>query len=85
MVKFTALDGLDGNHFTAAMICPLPGLGIVIGGNTGLQIFDTRTGRWNTLNTGNSAMSFDDVSALFCDAEHGYLVVGLRPARTRCL
>ncbi len=76
MVKFTALDGLAGNHFTAATICPLPGLGIVIGGNTGLQVFDTRTGRWNTLNTGNSAMSFDDVSALFCDAEHGYLVVG---------
>ncbi len=76
MVKFTALDGVGGNHFTAATTCPLPGLGIVIGGNTGLQVFDTRTGRWNTLNTGNSAMSFDDVSALFCDAEHGYLVVG---------
>jgi ligand-binding sensor domain-containing protein len=75
-VKFTTLDGLAGNHFAATAYCPLSGLGVVIGGDTGLQIFDTRAGRWNRLDTGNSAMSFDDVSALFCDAENGYLIVG---------
>jgi ligand-binding sensor domain-containing protein len=75
-VKFTPLDGLASNQFTAVVNCPLPGLGVVFGGDSGLQIFDTRTGRWNALNTGNSAMSFDDVSALFCDVENGFLIIG---------
>lgn len=75
-VKFTPLDGLASNQFSAVVSCPLPGLGVVFGGDDGLQIFDTRTGRWNALNTGNSAISFDDVSTLFCDVDNGFLVIG---------
>ncbi|MCB0044779.1 MAG: hypothetical protein KDD92_05065 [Caldilineaceae bacterium] len=74
--RFSTLDGLRVNQFDAADACLLPGLGLVFGGPAGLQIFDLQTGRWNSLNTGNSAMSFDDVVALWCDSKNSYLVLG---------
>ncbi len=79
-VKFTTLDGpLNGptvNQASAVVACPLPGLGIVFGSDQGLQIFDTQTGRWKGLNRSNSTMSFDDVAALVCSVDNGFLLVG---------
>lgn len=77
-VKFTSADGLAGNHFDAVATCPLPGLGITFGGPQGLQIFDPRSGTWNTLTSANSAMSYDDVSTVRCYPEHGFIVIGYR-------
>lgn len=77
-VKFTTLDGLAVNRTTAVVNCPLRGLGIVFGSDRGLQIFDTQNGSWKVLNTANSTMSFDDVVALYCDLNNGFLVVGYR-------
>jgi len=74
--KFTTLDGPAVNQATAVVACPLPGLGIVFGSDQGLQIFDTQTGRWKGLNSSNSTMSFDDVAALVCSVEYGFLLVG---------
>lgn len=37
--KYTSLDGLPGNRLTTVVACPLPGLGIVFGGDAGLGIF----------------------------------------------
>ncbi len=75
-VKFTTQDGLAANHTVTAAVCPLPGLGVLFGGDQGIQIFDTQNGRWKTLDAGNSEMSYDDVAALWCDAEARLLVVG---------
>ena len=74
--KFTTLDGLAANRTTTVVDCPLPGFGLVFGSEQGLQIFDTQRNRWKTLNSTNSEMHFDDVSALYCSPEHGFLVVG---------
>jgi ligand-binding sensor domain-containing protein len=75
-VKFNTLDGLLANQTTAAVVCQLPGLGILFAGPLGIQIFDTQNGSWKTLNSSNSAMRYDDVSALWCSAQDGLLVVG---------
>ena len=75
-VKFTTQDGLAANHTVTAAVWPLPGLGVLFGGDQGIQIFDTQNGRWKTLDSGNSEMSYDDVAALWCDAEARLLVVG---------
>lgn len=75
-VKFTTVDGLAANYTLSPVVCPLPGLGILFGGPSGIQIFDTQNGSWKLLNSSNSAMSNDDVSALWCSVESGLLVVG---------
>jgi ligand-binding sensor domain-containing protein len=75
-VKFTTLDGLAANQTLAAVVCPLPGLGILFAGSSGIQIFDTQNGSWKTLNSSNSTMRYDNVSTLWCSAEDGLLVVG---------
>jgi len=74
--KFTTLDGLAVNRTTTVVDCPLPGFGLIFGSDQGLQIFDARRNRWKTLNSSNSEMHFDDVSALYCSPEYGFLVVG---------
>lgn len=74
--KFTTLDGLAVNRTTTVVDCPLPGFGLVFGSDQGLQIFDTQRNRWKTLNSTNSEMHFDDISALYCSPEDGFLVVG---------
>jgi ligand-binding sensor domain-containing protein len=74
--KFTTLDGLTANRTTAVVDCPLPGFGLVFGSNQGLQIFEPQRNRWKTLNSANSELHFDDVTALYCNAEAGFLVVG---------
>jgi ligand-binding sensor domain-containing protein len=76
LVKYTTPNGLAANRTTTVENCPLRGLGIVFGSELGLQIFDSQTNAWKVLNSANSGMSFDDVSALYCDVEHRYLVVG---------
>lgn len=73
-VKFTTLDGLSANRAVAAENCPLPGLGMVFATDSGLQVFDRQTGSWKVLDSAGSPMSFDDVSALYCDVEEGYLI-----------
>jgi ligand-binding sensor domain-containing protein len=75
-VKFTTIDGLAANQTVSAVVCPLPGLGILFAGPLGIQIFDTQDGSWKTLNSSNSTMRYDDVSTLWCSAEAGLLVVG---------
>ena len=75
-IKFTALDGLAGNHFRTASNCPLPGMGVVFGNELGLQIFDARSGTWNALNDENSAMHFNDVSVVRCYPAFDFAVVG---------
>ena len=75
-VKFTTTDGLSANQTLNAVVCPLPGLGILFAGPMGIQIFDTQNGSWKTLNSSNSTMRYDDVSTLWCSAEDGLLVVG---------
>jgi ligand-binding sensor domain-containing protein len=75
-VKFTTLDGLSANRTLAAVVCPLPGLGILFAGALGIQIYDTQNGAWKTLNSSNSTMRYDDVSTLWCSVEGGLLVVG---------
>lgn len=75
-VKFTVMDGLTANHTVAAAVCPMPGLGVLFASDLGIQVFDTQNGRWRTLDSSNSDMRYDDVSALWCDPEQGVLVVG---------
>lgn len=75
-VKFTTIDGLSANYTLSPVVCPLPGLGILFGGPLGIQIFDTQNGGWKMLNSSNSAMSYDDVSSLWCSPEDNLLVVG---------
>lgn len=74
--KFTTLDGLTANRTTTLVYCPLPGFGLVFGSNQGLQIFEPQRNRWKTLNSVNSELHHDDVTALYCNAEAGFLVVG---------
>lgn len=74
--KFTTLDGLTVNRTTAVVNCPLPGFGLVFGSAQGLQIFEPQREQWKTLNSTNSEMHFDDVSALYCNPEKEFLVVG---------
>lgn len=75
-VKYTTLDGLGVNRTTAVVNCPLPGFGLTLGSAQGLQIFDQQRDEWKVLNSANSEMHFDDVSALYCNQEKGFLVVG---------
>lgn len=77
-VTFTTLDGLSTNRAVAAANCPLTGLGLVFGGDRGLQVFDTRNGAWKVLNSANTGMSFDDVATLNCSVAFNYLLVGYR-------
>jgi ligand-binding sensor domain-containing protein len=74
--KYTTLDGLAANRTTAVVNCPLRGLGVVFGSEVGLQIYDTGADSWKLLNSSNSNMSFDDVSALHCDVENRFLIIG---------
>ncbi len=74
--KFTTLDGLAVNRTTVAIDCTLPGFGIIFGSAQGLQIFEPARAGWKTLNSTNSEMHFDDVTALYCSVENGFLVVG---------
>lgn len=74
--KFTTQNGLALNVSTSAEACPLPGLGLLIGTNQGLQILNIQEGSWIPLNSANSLMSFDDVVALHCDAVNQFLVIG---------
>src|SRR5690606_32030296 len=53
-----------------------PEFGVVFGSDSGLQVVDPRAGGWRVRDSANSELSYDDVSALACDAEDGYLVVG---------
>lgn len=76
--KFTTLDGLAANRTTSVINCPLRGFGVVFGSEAGLQIFDNQTDEWRVLNSSNSGMSFDDVTALYCDAENRFFVVGYK-------
>jgi ligand-binding sensor domain-containing protein len=76
--KYTTLDGLAANRTTSVVNCPLRGFGIIFGSESGLQIFDVQSSSWKILNSSNSGMSFDDVSALHCDAEHRTLTVGYK-------
>lgn len=75
-VKFTSVDGLAGTRLTAVADCALPEFGVVFGSDSGLQVVDPRAGGWQLRDSANSELSYDDVSALACDAEAGYLVVG---------
>lgn len=75
-VKFSTVDGLSANYTNSAVVCPLPGLGILFAGPLGIQIFDTQNGSWRSLNSSNSAMRYDDVATLWCSVEDGLLVVG---------
>ncbi len=77
-VKYTTLDGLVANRTTAVVNCPIAGFGLVFGTDQGLQIFDSERESWKLLNSTNSDMHFDDVTALVCNAEAGFLVVGYR-------
>ncbi len=77
-VTFTTLDGLSANRAVAASVCSLTGLGLVFGGDRGLQVFDMRNGAWKSLDSANAGMSFDDVATLNCSEEFDYLVVGYR-------
>lgn len=75
-VKFTTLDGLATNRTVATTVCPLPGLGVLFATTLGIQVFDTQTGAWKTLNSSNSDMQHDDVATLWCNVDAGLLVVG---------
>ncbi len=75
-VKFTSLDGLPGNRLTAVVACPLPGMGIVFGGDAGLAIFDPASAAWQQMNPENSGMRFTDVAALVCDQAGERLLIG---------
>ena len=79
-MHYTSLDGLPGNRLTAVAACPLPGLGLVFGGDGGLAIFDPDGGTWRQLNPSNSGMRGLEVSALACDLEDERLLVGYRTA-----
>ena len=77
-VKFTPLEGPARNGATSVTHCPLPGLGIVFGGEGGLLLFDPRIGTWNSLDSNNSGMSFDDVTTVDCVVESNLLIIGYR-------
>lgn len=74
--KFTTADGLLSNQTNAVTFCEFAELGIVFGTSAGLQIFNIENGRWSTLTSENSLMSFDDVSDLYCDSIYGFMVIG---------
>ena len=78
-IVYTAADGLYGNRLTAVADCPLPGFGVVYGSPAGLQAVDARTGRWRQISSAapqGEGMRYEDVTALYCDAENGFLIVG---------
>lgn len=75
-VKFTSINGLTANRLTAVVDCELPSLGMLFGSEDGLQIVNLLAGGWRQLNSRNSELRYDDISALACDVEAGYLVVG---------
>lgn len=75
-VKFTTPSGLAANRLTAVVNCPLPGFGVVFGSDRGLQMIDPRTGRWQTLDSSDGGMRYDDVAALYCDPANEFLIVG---------
>lgn len=75
-VKFTSTEGLSGNRLTAVANCDLPQFGVVFGGDAGLRVADLRAGGWRPVNSSNSGMRFDDVAALDCNSDLGYLVIG---------
>ena len=75
-VIYTSASGLSGNQLNAVANCALPGFGVVFGGPAGLQIGEPRTGRWRQLDSSSGGMRYDDVSALYCDAENEFLIVG---------
>lgn len=75
-VKFTTINGLTANRLTAVVDCQLPSFGLLFGSDDGLQSIGLLTGGWRQLNSRNSELRYDDVTALVCDAEAGYLVIG---------
>ncbi len=75
-VKFTSINGLTANRLTTVVDCELPSLGILFGSEDGLQIVNLFAGGWRQLNSRNSELRYDDVSALACNVEAGYLVIG---------
>ena len=76
ITKYTTLDGLPANNIRSVVFCPLAELGIVFATENGLAIFNTERRAWRTLNSRNSAMSFDDVALVECDQTSTTLVIG---------
>lgn len=74
--KYTTVDGLAANRTTAVVNCPLPGFGVLFGSAAGLQILNPQTAQWRVLNSSNSPMRFDDVTALHCDRAERFLLIG---------
>lgn len=74
--KYTTINGLLANQSLAIARCDLSNLGLVVGTSSGLQIFNAESGRWSTLTSEKSLMSYDDVSDIYCDSNHEFMVLG---------
>ena len=48
---------------------------MLFGSNRGIQVFDTQNGSWKTLDSEGGQLSFDDVVALHCRADDGFLAL----------
>ncbi len=73
---FTAADGMIPGPLTAVVPCAMEGFGTVFGGNNGLQIYSAADNSWKQIVSGGSAIAWNDVAALACDADQGILAVG---------
>ncbi len=74
--KWTAMDGLLGNHAYAIAVCALPAPRIVTGTIEGLNLLDPVTGRWEAMTQNTTPMAANAVTNLAADPARTTLVVG---------
>ncbi|MEX1018336.1 MAG: two-component regulator propeller domain-containing protein [Litorilinea sp.] len=78
-VKFTTADDLASNHLNTVANCDFADfndpLGVVFGGDAGLQIYAPETGEWRTLSVASGELAEDAVVDVYCDAQAGYLAL----------
>jgi ligand-binding sensor domain-containing protein len=74
--KWTTLDGLTHNLGSSVVACPVPEMRVVVGTAGGINIYDPKANKWQSLTRANSKMASDSVAALLCDAKSGTLIIG---------
>ncbi len=74
--KWTARDGLLGNRAYALAVCPLPEPKLVVGTLEGLNLYDFKTGRWQSMTPATSEVAGASVTSLVADPERRTLFIG---------
>ena len=74
--KWTTLDGLTHNLASSVVACPVPEMRVVVGTAKGINLYDPKANKWQSLTRANSKMASDSVAALLCDPRSGTLIIG---------